>query len=89
MLIVFVSYLALAEYFIATGEPAKLCQFVRHHVIADLAELAELMVRNGKAYPDLMQAGMDMYFRLNDVAAFLRTLLDHGQVISACQCWRF
>ncbi|CAI5741846.1 unnamed protein product [Hyaloperonospora brassicae] len=78
-----ITYLALAECFIATGEPAKLYQFVRHHVIADFAELAELMVQNGEAFPDLLQAGTDMYFRLNDRAAFLRTLLDHGQAEQA------
>lgn len=76
-------YVALAECFIAAGEPNKLYQFLHYHVLADSVELAELMVRNGETYPVLMQVGLDMYFRLREICPLVRTLLDLGQVMRA------
>uniref|UniRef100_A0AAV1V279 Mic1 domain-containing protein n=1 Tax=Peronospora matthiolae TaxID=2874970 RepID=A0AAV1V279_9STRA len=80
-----ITYLALAECFIATEEPARLYQFLSHHVIADFVELAELMVRNGKTFPALFQAGMDMYFRLDAIPPLLHALLDLGQTEQAIE----
>jgi hypothetical protein len=74
------SYVALAECFIAAGEPNKLYQFLHYHVLADSVELADLMVRNGDAFPSLMQVGLDMYFRLGEFCPLVRTLLEIEQV---------
>ncbi|KAG3027528.1 hypothetical protein PC121_g7654 [Phytophthora cactorum] len=38
-----ITYVALAECFIAAGEPNKLYQFLHYHVLADSVELADLM----------------------------------------------
>ncbi|EEY66324.1 uncharacterized protein PITG_03884 [Phytophthora infestans T30-4] len=82
-------YVALAECFIATGEPNKLYQFLHYHVLADSVELADLMVRNGETYPALMQVGLEMYFRLREICPLVRTLLDLGQTERAIEiAWR-
>ncbi|KAG7392647.1 hypothetical protein PHYPSEUDO_015035 [Phytophthora pseudosyringae] len=84
-----ITYVALAECFIAAEEPNKLYQFLHYHVLADSVELAELMVRQGQAYPVLMQVGLDMYFRLREICPLVRTLLDLGQTERAIEiAWR-
>ncbi|RQM17117.1 hypothetical protein DD237_001920 [Peronospora effusa] len=84
-----ITYIALAECFIATGQPNELYQFLHYHVLADSAELAELMVRKGKIYPALMQVGLDMYYRLKEICSLLHTLLDLGQTERAIKiAWR-
>ncbi|CAI5710897.1 unnamed protein product [Peronospora farinosa] len=84
-----ITYIALAECFIATGQPNELYQFLHYHVLADSAELAELMVRKGKIYPVLMQVGLDMYYRLKEICSLLHTLLDLGQTERAIKiAWR-
>ncbi|TDH72804.1 uncharacterized protein CCR75_005468 [Bremia lactucae] len=84
-----ITYLALAEYFIVAGEPSKLYQFLHYHVLEDFVELAELLVRNGQKHQDLMQMGLDMYFRLQELKPLLRTLLDLGQIRQATECaWK-
>ncbi|CAI5745618.1 unnamed protein product [Peronospora destructor] len=84
-----ITYIALAECFIATGQPNKLYQFLHYHVIADSVELAELMVRKGEIYPVLMQLGLDMYYRLKEICPLLHTLLDLGSTEQAIKiAWR-
>ncbi|ETO67040.1 hypothetical protein F444_15939 [Phytophthora nicotianae P1976] len=84
-----ITNVALAECFIAAGEPNKLYQFLHYHVLADSVELAELMIRNGETYPALMQVGLDMYFRLREICSLVRTLLDIGQTERAIEiAWR-
>ncbi|KAE9051500.1 hypothetical protein PR001_g1393 [Phytophthora rubi] len=84
-----VTYVAVAECFVATGEPNKLYQFLHYHVLADSVELADLMVRHGCTYPALMQLGLDMYFRLREICPLVRTLLDLGQASRAIEiAWR-
>ncbi|KAF1794858.1 Colon cancer-associated Mic1-like [Phytophthora cactorum] len=43
-----ITYVALAECFIAAGEPNKLYQFLHYHVLADSVELADLRFETGK-----------------------------------------
>ncbi|OWZ23596.1 hypothetical protein PHMEG_0001504 [Phytophthora megakarya] len=84
-----IRYVALAECFVATGDPNKLYQFLHYHVLADSVSLAELMVRHGETYPALMQVGLDMYFRLREICPLVRTLLDLGQIERATEiAWR-
>ncbi|CAH0473357.1 unnamed protein product [Peronospora belbahrii] len=80
-----ITYIALAECFLAAGKPNELYQFLHYHVLADSVELAELMVRNGKIYPALMQVGLDMYCRLKENGPLIHTLLDLGQVERAIE----
>ncbi|POM58211.1 Hypothetical protein PHPALM_37174 [Phytophthora palmivora] len=88
-LIAYFRYVALAESFIAAGEPNKLYQFLHYHVLADSVGLAELMVRHGEIYPALMQVGLDMYFRLREICSLVRILLDIGQTERAIEiAWR-
>ncbi|KAJ8546721.1 hypothetical protein ON010_g11513 [Phytophthora cinnamomi] len=84
-----ITYVAVAECFVATGDPGKLYQFLHYHVLTDSVKLAELMVRHGCAYPALMQVGLDMYFRLREICPLVRTLLDLGQAGRAIEiAWR-